>query len=134
MTAKEFLRKGRQLNFEIDELKKVRDNAFTEACGTVTAISGFKVQTSNANTTEARFIKYADYTAMIDRRINELYQYQAEMMKVINTIGNTTYRTLLIAYYVNCKTWEETAEAISKSVRWTYMLHGEALKEVEKIL
>ena len=132
MDVKEFFQKGRRLNFEINELIQARDNAFNLACGTGSAYGYEKVQTTKGNISENKFIKYADYSTEINKRIDELYEYRQCMLRLINKLDNTVYRSLLIARYINCQTWEQVAEKISKSVRWTYKMHDKALKEADK--
>lgn len=127
MTVKEWLNKGRKLNIEIAELKKAKDNAFVSACGGSAVGSEEKVQTSLNNGTEGKFSAYAQYSADMDNRLKELYTYQRKMLKLINRVDDSTYRALLIAYYVNCKPWEQIAEEHNYSVRQILRLHGEAL-------
>lgn len=132
MTVKEWLNKGRKLNIEIAELKKAKDNAFVSACGGSAAGSEEKVQTSLNNGTEEKFSAYAQYSADMDNRLKELYTYQRKMLKLINRVDDSTYRALLIAYYVNCETWDRTADIIGYSVKQTQRKHGHALLEIDK--
>lgn len=127
MTVKEWLKKGRRLNIEIAELEKAKENAFNLACGGSGVSGGEKVQTSRENSTEGKFSAYAQYSADMDNRLKELYTYQRKMLKLINRVDDSTYRALLIAYYVNCKPWEQIAEEHNYSVRQILRLHGEAL-------
>ena len=53
------------------------------------------------------------------------------MLNLINRLDNTIYRTLLIARYINCKTWEQIADEMGYDLRWIYRLHGKALKAIE---
>lgn len=132
MTVKEWLNKGRKLNIEIAELKKAKDNAFVSACGGSAVGSEEKVQTSTNNGTEGKFSAYAQYSADMDNRLKELYTYQRKMLKLINRVDDSTYRALLIAYYVNCETWDRTADIIGYSVKQTQRKHGHALLEIDK--
>lgn len=132
MTVKEWLKNGRKLNFEIQELKEARDKALNNAIGGAVDYSAEKVQTSNGNSTERLFVSYSQYSAELEQRISELEEYQSEMLKLINNIPNSTYRALLLAYYVNCKTWDEVAEALNYSVRAIQQKHGLALLECER--
>ena len=132
MTVKEWLNKGRKLNIEIAELEKAKDNAFVSACGGSAAGSEEKVQTSLNNGTEGKFSEYAQYSADMDNRLKELYTYQRKMLKLINRVDDSTYRALLIAYYVNCETWDRTADIIGYSVKQTQRKHGHALLEIDK--
>lgn len=133
MTVKEYLLRGRKLNDEVEQLKYARRQALELACGASVGYDVEKVQTSQVNTVEKKFIAYADYSKLLDEKIDELSDYRAKMLKLINKLENTTYRTLLIARYINCKTWELIAEEMSYSDVWVRTrLHSDALQELEK--
>ena len=131
MTAKEWLNRGRYLDREIDQLLEDQQNALNLACGTAVSYGGEKVQTSKKNVTERRFIAYADYSAKIDNRIDELYAIKTEIKAAINKLDDPLLRALLIARYVNMKTWEQIAEDLNYDLRWIYRLHGKALRAIE---
>lgn len=130
MGVKEFLKNGRKLNFEIDELIKERDKAFALACGGAVKYDDERVQTSPGNVTENKFINYAEITAEIDRKIDELYAYRIEMHHLINTIDNSLYRAVLTARYINCDTWEKIADNMGYDIRHIHRIHGRALREI----
>ena len=118
MTVKEWLKNGRNLNFEIRALKEARSRALNAAVGGAVDYGTERVQTSNGNSTERLFVSYSQYSAELEQRISELEDYQGEMLKLINNIPNSTYRTLLIEYYINCKSWEDVAESLGRDLSW----------------
>lgn len=131
MTIKEFLKKGRNLNDEINAdvqaLVKLRALVY----GTAARYDNVRVQTSPGNTQENNIIKLIDLENKINAKIDRLIDYQSKMHDLINSVDNTRYRTLLTERYINCKTWEEiAAEFKFKDVRNVYILHGKALKEI----
>ena len=131
MTVKEFLKKGRNLNDEINAdvqaLVKLRALVY----GTAARYDNVRVQTSPGNTQENNIIKLIDLENKINAKIDRLIDYQSKMHDLINSIDNTRYRTLLTERYINCKTWEEiAAEFKFKDVRHIYRLHGEALRAI----
>lgn len=130
MTIKDFLKNGRKLNFEINELIKERDKAFVLACGTAVKYDNERVQSSCGNVTENKFINYAEYTLLIDRKIDELYKYRLNMHRVINTVQSTIHRAVLTARYINCDTWEKIAENMDYDIRHIYRIHGQALRKI----
>ena len=92
-----------------------------------------RVQASNGNSTERLFVSYSQYSAELEQRISELEDYQNEMLKLINNIPNSTYRTLLIEYYINCKSWERVEQDMNYSyVHIVHRLHPQALNEINK--
>ena len=132
MTAKEWLNRGRYLDREIDQLLEDQQNALNLACGTAVSYGGEKVQTSKKNVTERRFIAYADYSAKIDNRIDELYAIKTEIKAAINKLDDPLLRALLIAYYINMKTFDQVANELHYSIRHINRLHNYALKETKK--
>lgn len=138
--VKEWLKQGRKLKFEIDALKEACQKALNSAVGGAANYSRERVQTSNNNTSERNFTSYSDYCIELKQRIKELEKYRWDMLRVINAIPDTAdggngsvYRTLLIEYYINCKTWEEVAEKMSYSIRALFRIHTRALEQAEMI-
>ena len=134
MTVKEWLNRGRYLDREIDQLLEDQQNALNLACGTAVSYGGEKVQTSKKNVTERRFIAYADYSAKIDNRIDEPYAIKTEIKAAINKLDDPLLRALLIAYYINMKTFDQVANELHYSIRHINRLHNYALKEIKKII
>ena len=133
MTVKEWLKNGRNLNFEIRALKEARSRVLNAAVGGAVDYGAERVQKSSGNSTERLFVSYSQYSAELEQRISELEDYQNEMLKLINNITSSTYRTLLIEYYINCKSWEDVAECMNYSMRAIQKKHGLALIDCEKI-
>ena len=131
MTKKEWLSRGRKLNYEINQLLIAKQEALELACGGAVDTSEERVQTSKENRTERKFIVYAEYDSIINKRIDELIECKNEIIRAINSVENPTYRALLIAYYINCKTWEQVADDLNYDLRWVYRLHGRALQAIE---
>ena len=133
MTVAEWFKKGRRLNFEIEELKEARNQAFNSACCGAVDYSTERVQTSKGNDAERKFANYTNLTVEIDKRITELSEHRRKMLGLINKIDDSIYNALLLGRYYNCKSWEEVAEGIGYSDKWTRtFLHDNALKEAEK--
>lgn len=134
MTVKEWLLRAKNLDNEINELIKAQEQALTAATS-VTCGVGEKVQTSNVNTSEGKFINYASYSEMIDNRIDELYAIKQEILQAINLVDDGTLRTLLIARYINFGTWEQIAVDLHYSyVHIVHNLHPKSLKAISEIV
>ena len=134
MTVKEWLSRAQNINKAIDALIDERDKAFAEACKITAPPSDVeRVSGTHDNATENKFTIYAEYTRMIDVKIDELYATKNEILAAIDAVNDNTYRALLTRYYVNGETWEQIAEELNYSVYWTRSgLHDRALAEVEK--
>lgn len=133
MTAKQWLNRGYRINEEIDELMREQKQALLQATSTALG-GGEKVQSSNGNTAERRFVNYAAYSETIDKRIDELYAVKNEILTAINSVDDNTLRELLILRYIKFYTWEEIAEKMNYSyVHVVHNLHPKALKRVNRI-
>ena len=135
MTVKQWLNRGYRINEEINELIKEQKQALLQATSTaLCGGEGEKVQSSNGNTTERRFVNYAAYSETIDKRIDELYAVKNEILTAINTVADNTLRELLILRYIKFYTWEEIAVKMGYTFQWAHVLHKRALQNIEKIL
>lgn len=131
MTAKQWLERGRNLNNEIETLLTAQQRALELACKTSSGSTDDKVQTSRRNTSEDRFISYADYERLINDKIDKLYQVQREITDAIYRVDNSTLRTVLVERYINFCTWEQIAVDMHYNYRWVLRLHGRALQAIE---
>lgn len=133
MTAKEWLNRGRALNKTIEGLEKAKARAYDIAVGTAAELTE-KVQESHGNSVEDRMITYADYCRDIDKHKTELFKILKEIMEAIMKVEDGRLRALLIGRYLSFMSWEQVAEEIGQSDRWTRTrLHSDALREIEKI-
>ena len=131
MTTKEWLNRGRNLNEEINALINAKEKALYDACNVSIAYDKERVQTSQYNSSEMKFSKFADYSKAIDDRIDELYRIKQEILNAIYEVKNSTYRTLLIERYINFKTWEQIAVKINYDYYHVIKhLHPKALKAI----
>lgn len=133
MTVKEWLKRARVLDKEVNQLLIAKREAYEHAVGSGIDTSKEQVQGGGGNGTEDKFIRVADYELLIDKKIDKLLEIKQEIIEAVNSVENSTYRTLLLAYYVNCKTWEQVAEDMGYGVRQIYRMHGEALRRVVAI-
>ena len=130
MTTKEWLNRGFKLNKEIEQLRKAKENAENLACNIVSGINGERVQASAQNTNENKFIKAADYSLVLYKRINKLLEVQKEIVQAISEIEDTTQRAILTARYINFQKWEEIADYMNLDKRWVHRLHNKALSKI----
>ena len=109
MTKREWLKRARIIDKEIRQLNIARQEAYEMAVSTTTNMSREKVLSSKGNATEKKLMTLLEYDLIISEQKDKLLRYKTEILKAINSVDNDLYRTLLTAYYVNCKTWEEVA-------------------------
>lgn len=131
---KAWLSRAKHIDDEINTLLKEQERALTRATGAVPAAKGERVQTTPQNGSEDRFIAYAEYSRIIDERIDELYAVKCEIFKAISRIEDSTLRTLLELRYLSFKTWEEIAVEMNYGYRHICRLHGKALKNLKDVI
>ena len=131
---KEWLNRGKCLDNELKELKETAQKAFEDATNTASNICDERVQTSIANNTEKKFILAAHYEAEIVKKIEELYDVKLEILGAIHKLDSCTYRALLLARYINFKTWEQIAEDMGYEVRQIHRIHGNALVNLKDVI
>lgn len=133
--AKKWLMRARNIDKEVNVLITEQAAAFERATKTTSAAGGERVQTSACNGSESKFIKYSEYSALIDKRIDELYDVKCEILSAISKIDENNLRTLLELRYLHFATWETISEKMGyKDVRHIYRLHRRALKKMEGII
>lgn len=132
--CKEWLSRARNMDEEINALISEQERALTNATSTVANSGSEKVQTSNVNTSENKFISYAAYSELIDKRIDRLYEIKKEILENVNKLDDATLRTILILRYLNFQTWEMIACRIHYSYKQVYRLHGKALNLIKDVI
>lgn len=131
MSTKEWLKKARNIDKEIKQLKIARQEAYDKAISTSVDTSRERVQSNSGNSTEKKLVTLLEYDRLITEQENKLLKCKTEILGAINSVDNELYRSLLTAYYINCKSWEEVAQELHYDVRWVYRLHGRALQAIE---
>ena len=130
MTTKEWLSRAVLIEEEIQSLKSEMDSLILPSGG-----SGERVQSSGKNSTENRFVSYAEYSRELKKQIDKLYEIKREIMEVISKVKDNTSRVLLIKRYINGQTWEDIADEMYYSDKWVRTkLHSKALAEAGGII
>ena len=116
--CKEWLLRARKTDEEINALILEQERALTNATSTVAQSGSEKVQTSNVNTSEKKFISYAAYSELIDKRIDRLYEIKKEIL--VKCEKPTRFNT---SNYSNsaCHSKFLTWEMIACKMNYSYM-------------
>ena len=130
MTTKEWLNRGWELNDEINTLLSEQRQAFESACGVTACMGGERVQASQSNTSEKKFINYIKYSNMIDEYIDKLYGIKCEILNAIKMVEDNKSRLILLKHYIQFKHWDDMADELNYSMQHLFKLHGKALLEV----
>ena len=81
--------------------------------------------------TEEKAVMMADVFREMEIARAEALQLQVEIYTILVRVPDV-YGDLLIERYIHCKPWEDVADHIGYSLRWTYELHRRALEMLKK--
>ena len=135
MKAKEYLRSIEVLAAKIEQkqqrAKEYRDLAL---CSGGFDYSKEKVQTSNlGGQIENPVIRYVALEQEIEENILMLQRRKDKVTGEIHNLDNANFIKILYKRYVECKSLGKVAKEIGYDYDYIRKLHGEALKEFEKI-
>ena len=125
MTAKEYLSQlitmDNAINRKQQRLMTLRDVAMN----TTPNYSGETVQhTRNKNPLDRA----------IDRDIDELVDFKAEVWEKLDKIADERYKRILWLRYADRKTWRYIALELNFTIRYIHKMHLKALAELDKII
>ena len=131
MTAKQWLNRGRRIDQEISKLMETK--ALIEA--RLTSITqSYDSDGTQATKDPHKFDRLVEIDSLISERADELTRTKAEILTTINQLPDSRQRMVLISYYIDGKTWEQTAVDLHYSYMHIMRIHGYALVEIEKML
>ena len=130
---KEWLRRGWRIERRINNLMEEKDWMFEIATSTTSRPSDVNVQQGGGNSTEARMLRYAEYSNLLDNMIDELVDTKCEIMKLIKKVEDARYQELLILRYIEFNSWNDISNKMGYEYRHVLRLHGKALLAAEKI-
>lgn len=132
MTAKEFLRRyiqaDREINAKLEEVSRLRQLATK----TTKAFDDDRIVNGTKRNHIAEIVdKIVDMEREVDRDIDRLQQIKKEVEQAINSVDDSTLRTLLRYRYICGYKWERIAVEMNYSWRATHYLHGRALSKIK---
>ena len=129
MTKKEWLSRARHIDKEIRALEEAKQGLYERATKSSLKPTGGTQGSPDPYKAE----EYAICAAEIERAEKRLQAVKMEVLAAINSVNDpdSVLRTILIEYYVSCKTWEQISIDIGYSYRQTTRKHGEALAKIK---
>ena len=112
-------------NKNIDDLVAFLDGSVGKGVGHINVDTDDKI--------EEAVIKIEEYRGKLSKEIVKQLDYKNRCLNKVERIQTGTLRAILIYYYFQNKTLEQTAEEIDRSYRWTYDMFTSALDEYAKI-
>lgn len=132
MTAKEFLNRGRDIEKEIEQLRRLKHRAYNQATSATTTADKQPVSGGMGRDV---FASYAQYTAALEEQTAELLDIQREIRAAIEKVKKARYRQLLTARYIEGMTWEQVAVEMNYSYsQIVKYLHPRALEAIREIM
>lgn len=130
MTAKEFLRRAREVDRRVDEAQERVDRlrAKLEA-GRMSKITGMPRGGSEDWTATAD--KLIELEKRVNARIRELCVLKHAAMDAIDRVDDARLREVLELYYLDGFNWDQVAQRMELDKRWVFRLHGKALQRIE---
>lgn len=132
MTPKEYLYQLKDVDNLISTYQEEADMLMTRLTSTTQRIKEVNVISSQNNQFDDTIAKVLDLRNEINAQIDKYVDMKAEARKIVEKIQPLKYQTVLIKYYFQNKTFEQTAVEMGKSYQWVCELHGRALQEFEK--
>ena len=125
--AKKELRPLKSLDSEIRAMELEIERLMTVATKMTTNYDPINVSQTPRNKLEEVIIKMDEYKSNLSKHLLNYLDHKNKCLNKVQKIEISTLRTILIYYYFQNKTLEQTAEAINKSYQWTYELFQDAL-------
>lgn len=82
---------------------------------------------------ETYVLELVDTHAELQKEINALLALSREAEKLIGQLEDDRHRAVLQLRYLCAMTWEEVAEKMKYTLRWTHKMHREAVAKLERI-
>lgn len=135
MTAKEYLKQAfhidRRINDKLEQISSLRDLA-TKATSIINDMPGSA--THDPHSMQEVIAKIIDDEEEVNAAIEGLVDLKRDIRHTIEQVPDENEKMLLEQRYLSFKSWERLAEDMNFSLRWVHIMHGRALKAVEKIL
>ena len=126
MTAKEYLRRARDVDRRVDEAQERVDRlrAKLEA-GRLSRVTGMP-RGGGADWTETAD-RLIELERVVNARTREWVRWKLDAIDAIRSVGEPRLAEVLELYYIDGLTWEQVAQRMGLDQRWVYRLHGRAL-------
>lgn len=132
--VKEYLRDIKFKRQHLERLKERRSALHIDVSFGSIDYTADKIQGTPQNKLENAIIKLSEALERIDKQIAKLSVEIDERLESIEQLQNSNYKDLLFKRYSEYKSFEEISLEMGYSYNYACTLHGEALKELSKVL
>jgi hypothetical protein len=135
MTAKEYLKRIRELDIKINDGVEELERLKSMATKVTSAMDGEVVSSSkNPDKLTDVVAKIIKLQNELNRAVDKYVDIKIDAIGLLSEVENPTHYKILHSRYVLYKTWEQIACEIGFTYQWVCQLHGVALLEFEKIM
>lgn len=134
MTTKEYLSEIKYKSRQLDRLRERRKNLHLDVSFGAINYDADRVQSTPKNKMEEAMVKLSERMEYLDSKIAELSVEIDDRINSIESISNSNYRDVLFKHYAEYKSFEQISVEMGYVYNYTCNLHGEALKELSKLL
>ena len=132
--AKQYLKEIKAKRQYVERLKKRRQELHLDVSFGAIDYSADKIQTSPENKLENALVKLSDRIESIDTNIVRITMEIDDRLNTIESLQDNNYRSVLFKRYSEYKSFEEISLELGYVYNYTCTLHGEALREISKLL
>lgn len=132
--VKEYLKEIKFKRQYLERLKERRASLHLDVSFGGIDYSADRIQNSPKNKLEEAMIRLSDRLEKIDNSIAQVSVEIDDRIGCIERLNNSTHRDLLFKRYVEDETFEQISVELGYVYNYTCNLHGEALKELSKLL
>ena len=130
MNARQWLGRARGINREIEALlnakKETRDQLLR-------ITQNYTADGAQSTKDPHKYDRLIELESLIDQKVDELLVVKQEITDAIACVPDGRQRTVLLSYYVRCKSLEEIAVEISYSYAHVKRLRAIGVNEFEKM-
>ena len=127
--AKKELRPIKEMERDIRSVEEEIERLMAIATKMTTNYDGINVQGTPTNKMEEAVVKIEQYRSKLSTMMLKHLDYKNQCLDKVEKIQPKSLQKILIYYYFQDKTLEQTAELIDRSVRWTHTMFDTALDE-----
>lgn len=131
--AKKELRPIKDMEKDVRSVEEEIERLMAVATKMTTNYDGINVQGTPSNKMEEAVVKIEQYRSKLSTMMLKHLDYKNQCLNKVEKIRPKSLQKILIYYYFQDCTLEQTAEKIDRSYQWTYEMYKTALEEYSKI-
>ena len=131
--AKKELRPLKDMAKDIQSIEDEIERIMAVATKMTTTYDPINVSSTPRNKIEEAVAQLDEYRSRLSNLLLEDLAYKNRCFDIVTQIEPKSLQKILLYYYFQDKTMEQTAELIGKSYQWTYELYKTALEKYAEI-